>query len=323
MERFKNILLVTGNGEGQENAFERAVNLALNNQGQLTILDITGEIPARKKNLLGKLFSKELDEVLVRDREQYLAGLVASVQHKLRIDIKTATGEPSQQIIQAVLQDKYDLVIKPSHQYKSLKSLFFGSTDMRLLRKCPCPVCIVNQGERQKFRRILAAVDIEPSSDDQAMDAFNQELMEIATGLAAYEACDLYFIHAWLVFGEEMLESSHLDNQRGKIEEWLKVQRQELHDRQEEFKEKLDRLLKQKGLNALNPEILMVEGIADEVIPRVALEKEVDLIIMGTVGRRGLSGFFMGNTAENILTQINCSVLAIKPAWFASPESNN
>jgi nucleotide-binding universal stress UspA family protein len=322
MERFKKILLVTGSGEGQENAFEWAVNLAQKNQGQLTILDLPGEIPARKKKLLGKLFSKALDEVLVRDRINYLEGLVAPVRQELTIEIKTAKGEPSHEIIKAVLQNNYDLVIKTAHQHQSFKTLLFGSTDMHLLRKCACPVCIVKQGEKQRFQRILAAVDIEPTSDDQTMDAFNQELMEIATELASYESSELYFVHAWLVFGEEMLESSRLDKHREEIEEWLKVQRDELHVRQEEFKEKLDRLLEQKGLNALKPEILMVEGIAEEVIPRIALEKDADLIIMGTLGRRGLSGFFMGNTAENILTQIKCSVLAIKPAWFVSPVTN-
>lgn len=322
MERFKNILLVTEQGEGQKTAFERAVELASKNQGQITILDLPDKIPEQKKHLLGKLFSKELDEVMVRDRSNYLESLVDTVRQQLPITIQSAKGEPSQEIIKAVLRDNYDLVIKTSHPHQSFKTLLFGSTDMHLLRKCPCPVCIIKPGKKQKFKRILAAVDIEPSSDDQTMDEFNLELMEIATELASYESSELYFIHAWLIFGEEMLKTSRLAYKREKIEEWLKAQRKELHLRQEEFKYKLDRLLEQKGLDSLQPQILTVEGIADEVIPRIALEKEADLIIMGTLGRRGLSGLFMGNTAENILTQINCSVLAIKPSWFVSPVTN-
>jgi nucleotide-binding universal stress UspA family protein len=39
------------------------------------------------------------------------------------------------------------------------------------------------------------------------------------------------------------------------------------------------------------------------------------------VGRVGIPGFFMGNTAEEILDQIDCSVLAIKPPGFESPVS--
>ncbi len=309
-------------GEGQENAFEHAVELAKKNQGQLTIFDLPDKIPEQKKRLLGKLFSKELDEVMIKDRVNYLENLVAPIRQKLTIEIKTVKGEPSHEIIKAVLQDNYDLVIKQPHQLQSFKTVLFGSTDMRLLRKCPCPVCIIKPGKKQKFQRILAAVDIEPSSDDQKMDAFNLELMEIATEFASYESCELYFVHAWLIFGEKMLETSRSDDQRKKIKEWLKAQREELLIRQDLFKDTLVQLLEKKELDTLQPQILTVEGMADEVIPSIALEKETDLIVMGTIGRSGFSGFFMGNTAENILKQINCSVLAIKPPWFVSPVSN-
>ena len=40
---------------------------------------------------------------------------------------------------------------------------------------------------------------------------------------------------------------------------------------------------------------------------------------MGTVGRTGVQGFFIGNTAEEILNQVECSVLAVKPPGFESP----
>jgi universal stress protein E len=42
-------------------------------------------------------------------------------------------------------------------------------------------------------------------------------------------------------------------------------------------------------------------------------------VVMGTVARTGVPGFIMGNTAETILSQIDCSVLAIKPPGFTTP----
>ena len=42
-------------------------------------------------------------------------------------------------------------------------------------------------------------------------------------------------------------------------------------------------------------------------------------MVMGTVCRTGVAGFFIGNTAENVLHQVNCSVLAVKPQGFVSP----
>jgi len=54
-------------------------------------------------------------------------------------------------------------------------------------------------------------------------------------------------------------------------------------------------------------------------VPAIAHELAVDLVVMGTVARTGIAGFFMGNTAESILTQLDCSVLTIKPPGFISP----
>lgn len=42
---------------------------------------------------------------------------------------------------------------------------------------------------------------------------------------------------------------------------------------------------------------------------------------MGTFARIGIAGFFIGNTAEAILEQLQCSVLAVKPPGFVSPVS--
>ena len=65
-----------------------------------------------------------------------------------------------------------------------------------------------------------------------------------------------------------------------------------------------------------NPKIHLAKGWAHEEIPKLAKELNIDAMVMGTVGRIGVPGFIMGNTAETILSQINCSVVAIKPPGF-------
>ena len=59
--------------------------------------------------------------------------------------------------------------------------------------------------------------------------------------------------------------------------------------------------------------------MARQEIPNLVKRIDADIIVMGTVARTGIPGFFMGNTAETILNQINCSVLAIKPRGFKTP----
>jgi hypothetical protein len=55
------------------------------------------------------------------------------------------------------------------------------------------------------------------------------------------------------------------------------------------------------------------EGPAEELIPSVAERLRVTLTVIGSVGRTGLSGALLGNTAENILDSLNSDVLVLKP----------
>jgi len=55
------------------------------------------------------------------------------------------------------------------------------------------------------------------------------------------------------------------------------------------------------------------------LIPLIVAEQQIDLIVMGTVARTGVPGFFIGNTAESILRQVKCSVMAVKPEGFVTP----
>jgi universal stress protein E len=40
---------------------------------------------------------------------------------------------------------------------------------------------------------------------------------------------------------------------------------------------------------------------------------------MGTIGRGGMQGIMIGNTAERLLPEIQCSLLAVKPPDFVCP----
>ena len=62
-----------------------------------------------------------------------------------------------------------------------------------------------------------------------------------------------------------------------------------------------------------------MNGMPDESIQQIADSRNADLIVMGTLGRTGIPGFFIGNTAERVLSNATCGVLAVKPVGFQSP----
>jgi nucleotide-binding universal stress UspA family protein len=70
-----------------------------------------------------------------------------------------------------------------------------------------------------------------------------------------------------------------------------------------------------------NPKLELLRGDPAVVIPQRVKELNADLLSIGTVSRTGLSGWLIGNTAEAILSRIDCSVVTLKPEGFVSPVS--
>ena len=91
-------------------------------------------------------------------------------------------------------------------------------------------------------------------------------------------------------------------------------------------RERLDALIREtadrlgpQATRYLKPNAHLVKGWARKEIPDLVRRIGADLVVMGTVARTGIGGLLMGNTAEMILSQIDCSVLAAKPEGFVTP----
>ena len=54
-------------------------------------------------------------------------------------------------------------------------------------------------------------------------------------------------------------------------------------------------------------------GPVEKVITSQAAAKRAQLVIMGTVGRKGVKARLLGNTAEKVLRHLKTDVLALKP----------
>ena len=69
----------------------------------------------------------------------------------------------------------------------------------------------------------------------------------------------------------------------------------------------------------IKPKTRLVKGRARRAIPQLAEELQVELIVMGTIRHAGIAGILIGNTAETVLDDATCSILAMKPDDFVSP----
>jgi nucleotide-binding universal stress UspA family protein len=311
MKRFKDILCVVENEEACKPAMERAVTLAENNQACLTVIDVVESAPA----------SADLQSEIVRSHMQRLETLVDPYRKRIDIETKVLKGSAFMEIIREVIRNGRDLVIKIPETQDWLNRLF-GSADMHLFRKCPCPVWIIKPTQPKAYSVILAAVDVDdahPLAELESRHSLNRQIIEMASSLTLSESAELHIVSAWDVIGESLMRGAFMRTPEDEINAYVEQRRQKSIGNLDVLMGEVVSKLGQETLDYLKPRTHLVRGVARKEIPALAKRIEADLIVMGTVGRTGVPGFIMGNTAETILDQIDCSVLAIKPPGFVTP----
>ncbi len=311
MKRFKNILFVSDNHEQEQEAFERATQLALRNEAKLSVVGLV-KVSTLDALIDHKTVSlRNVQERLARERSTQMEEAIAALKiDKLEVSSKVLLGGGFVEIIQEVLQNEHDLVIKAAESHDGgLKASWFGSGDLHLMRKCPCPVWIVKPTRGGLYERILAAVDTNPVDPQQ--EELNRLIMDLATSIAKQEGSELHVVHAWEIQGDDWMAArvALSDEQIRKISE-------EARDRHQAA---FDRLFADYESGNIRMRSHLVDGRAGMVIPEQAKRHDVGLIVMGTVARTGVPGFIIGNTAENVLNQVECSVLTVKPQGFDTP----
>lgn len=309
MQRFKNILLVADKATDDSSRYttvERAIALAQHNQAKLKLVEVLEELPSHSSHLYKVVPRAELREMLIEHRLEALDKLVAPVRETgLQINTKVLVGTPFIEIIREVMRDQHDLLIKPATGAGGVKAALFASIDMNLMRECPCAVWIEKPTKTKKYARILAAVD--PTPGDEEKNRLNTKIMELSTSLAESEHSELHVVHAWILYEEALLKLLV-----GHVETLA-------HDTRASHEEWLAELLQDYALAKDRSHVHLLEGKARDVIPMVAEQERVELIVMGTLSATELPRRLIGRTAENVLNRVDCSVLTVKPEGFVSP----
>lgn len=316
MKNFKNILFIVDAEMQCRPAFERAMLLAENNQANLTVAAIVDELPG----YYSQLINGEINKPIKNERLQQIEELVAPIHNNKKVKVKTKllVGKPFLAIIHEVLTQKIDLVIKTVDVEIFLPRLF-GSSDMSLLRECPCPVWLLKPPVHEPYKKLLVAVDFDPMLTEPVNNQLNLRILNMALSLALSEFSELHIVHVWSAYGESGLRTGFAQQSTTDVDVYVdKIRLKHEAYLQQLVSGVIDSLGKEVS-DYIKPQIHLIKGNARDKIPELAKKEQVDLILMGTLARTGVPGFFMGNTSETILNQIDCSILAVKPEGFISP----
>lgn len=310
MKRFNKILFVADGSAGELAALKKTIALAKDIKASVSVIDVVemAETFAVTDVALDMI---RLQRELVQARTDDLKKLVESAlprSSKTSIPVMVREGKDFIKIIQEVKTKGFDLVVKASGK-PHLTGMLFSTLDMNLVRKCPCPVLILKPRKKISHSRILASVDLRLK--DKTQKNMDRTIMELASALAEWEKGELHVLHSWDVAMEKRLKH------RPEVHSFYKSMEAILKDMRDTEKAHLEELAEEYALT--KSETHLLKGHPADVIPRFVKNNRIDLVVMGTVGRSGIKGFFMGNTAEKILNNINCSVLAIKPHGWKTP----
>ena len=277
-------------------AVRQAVWLAKLNSASVDFL-FSLDLSAKAQQLMSV---SATDETTVLDEaKDRLAELVAKAREEgVSADSHVLTGKSWLELIRQVLRAQHDLVVVGTRHLGAVQGFLLGSTGNKLLRKCPCPVWVTQPRAAEGADSILVAHDLRPVGD---------LAMELACSMAKLRNAQLHVLHA--------LEFPEFDYM---FPAGVSAERKQAH--REEAEAHIQAQLAAADLPQPAQMHIVIEP-PDFATLNYIEQHDIDLVVMGTVGRAGISGFITGNTAERLLPRIPCSLLAVKPSGFESPVS--
>ena len=312
--RFTNVLAVCDGGHGDATTLDLAADIVRDSGGRLMVMGLV-ERPSGLARL-AKHTGIDPDEILrhlIADEQQRLQSLVSTLSVPFAIEV--CGGKPFLEIIRDVIAEDRDLVIKAAEAWAGAPRSLFTSTDQHLLRKCPAPVWLHMPDTPRAARAVLAAVDVDldAASQPETLQGLNRHVLETAAKTAQLTGATMHIVHAWTAPGEGMMWmwSNAPDPQR-EVDAYL----QSIFD---QSRASIDRLVSDLALEPAGLRRHSIRGAAREIIPNQVRDRNIDILVMGSIARTGIPGFIIGNTAEDVLNRVECSVVIVKPPGYISP----
>ncbi|MDG6896787.1 universal stress protein UspE [Actinobacillus delphinicola] len=305
---FNKMLVVLEPNKTKQYALDRAVALAREQKNpqpvEITVFMSVYDIAYEMSELLSSEEDKrKMRDSIIAKRSEEIQPILAQY-HDPDIQFKTLVvwnSNEADAITEAVDKEHFKLVVKYTvAKDEGLSALLFTPQDWQLLRKCPAPIMMVRNTNWQHKRRILIAVNV--GDDDATHVTFNDELVQLGMTIANnLERGNVHLVSAYppsainvTIDMPEFQNKATEKSERQSHEENMKV------------------LCEKFGIASDHAHV--IEGFPEEVIPEVAKQIEAEMVVLGTVGRRGLAAAFLGNTAEHVISRLHCNLLTIKPS---------
>lgn len=304
---YHRILVPTDFSPCSDAALRQATWLARTSGARMTLVHVlsnvrrlveTASYQARVDFLYGEgtTFRKEVQQAS-ESRLKELASKIAD--SGIAVSFKTLLGVPYAEITRTVMDEASDLVLMGTRGMSAWKQFLLGSTAQRLIRTCPASLWVTKAEHVEPPNVVLAATDFSDVS---------RRAVQQAISVARQAHAKLHLVHV-------------IDSTEFPVEILTHSSTAEpiLRAAEEDAQHRLQELITSLGIGQDELECHMVNGAPWHEVATLATEVKADLVVLGTVGRSGIRGAILGNTAERVLHVCDCSLLVVKPEGFESP----
>ncbi|QOI99429.1 MAG: universal stress protein [Phycisphaeraceae bacterium] len=225
-----------------------------------------------------------------------------SAQVKGQAAFHTAVGHPAHAILSHVTSANADLLVMGEHSVLDAHR-GIGHVAAACVQKAASKVLLVQEGHQGRFAHVLVGMDFSKT----CLTAVDQ-----AVRIAAQDQAALTILH---VYKDPYAGTTPPGEIAASMPDFPERLREAVIARMKAFTQPL-----QHELLALKPTFVAFPGQSHaKAFIDYATTNKADLAVIGTRAAWNFRDAFLGSTAERIIRNHPCSVLAIKPEGFEQP----
>ncbi len=283
MKLLEKILVATDFTPAAQDAVKTAILVAKQFNSEICLLHVTPGTVDFCSNARETVMKK------VGDRLQKIAEQIW-VEGIQGVETVVDNGVPFDQILKHATQRDVNVIIMGAGKSANGGPFCLGTTTARIRRKATKPVWIVKPGASPRVSKILCPVDCSKSSGRALKNAIHlsRVLPAELTVLTVVQGLPDYYER----FGEVAAEAEEASAQ--------------------EQLPQFERFLGDFDFHKVNWNKVIRYGKPYREILAVARETKSDLLVMGSVGRTGLSRILMGGVARRVAREMPCSIATVK-----------
>ena len=295
---YRSLLVACDFSEHSKIAYARAIEIASAYQCPLWLVHCVADLslmPSVSETGLPFNDYTIMQKELVQESSVNLSRFIdenSSPTANAAVHPKVLVGQPHVELSEFANREKIDLVVTGRSGHSGWEQFFLGSISRGLITRCPCSVMAVGDQLQQMPRTILAATDFSEASRVSVLEGIS---------LAKKLGAAIHLIH---VIDDQDVPQSSISAMKGAEAMRISIQ--------EHAKLRLERFIATLECDGLTLLTHMSTGIPWQDVCQTAKNLQADLIVMGNVGRHGLSGLVLGNTADRVLSHTKIRVLAVK-----------